>query len=266
MEQFSVHRCYKPKDFGTIAMVQIHHFSDASKVGYGALFYLGFVDADSKVHRPLVMSKSHLAPLKSLSVPRLQLTAATLAVKLGGMLRKELEILISHSVFWTDSTALLRYIKNEFKLFHTFISNRLTIIQDGCTPGNGDMQIASEILPMLLLEGCLRRLCQKTKWISGADFLWQDESSLLAPPARRENISYDVLEFKREMLVHAVELQKSMETAEKLLCYVFLFLGQAQKASGVHIAFQGMVAEQTVLQVRPNQGSVLANEGQSYCR
>ena len=63
--------------------------------------------------------------------------------------------------------------------------------------------------------------------ISGPDFLWQDESSLLAPPAGRENISYDVLEFKREMLVNAVELDKSMETAEKLLCYVFLFLGKA---------------------------------------
>ena len=89
---------------------------------------------------------------------------------------------------------------------------------------------------------------------------------MLAPPARRENISYDVLEFKREMLVNAVELDKSMETVEKLLCYVFLFLGQALKASGVHIAFQGMVAEQGGLQVRPNQGSVLAKEGESYFR
>ena len=71
MEQFSVHRYYKPEDFGTIATVQIHHFSDASEVGYGALFYLRFVDADSEVHCPLVMSKSHLAPLKSLSVPQL---------------------------------------------------------------------------------------------------------------------------------------------------------------------------------------------------
>ena len=75
------------------------------------------------------------------------------------MLRKALEILISHSVFWTDSTALLRYIKNEDEVFHTFVSNRLTIIHDGSTPGNGDMYIASEILPKLFLDGCLRRLC-----------------------------------------------------------------------------------------------------------
>ena len=84
---------------------------------------------------------------------------------------------------------------------------------------------------------------------------------MLVPPARRENISYDVLEFKREMLVHAVKLDKSMETVEKLLCYVFLFLGQAQKASGIHIAFQGMVAEQGALQVSQTKGQCSPTKG-----
>ena len=98
MEQFSVQRCYKPKEFSTIANVQIHHFSDASEVSYGAVSYLRFVDAESKVNCSFVMSKSRLAPLKSLSVPRLELTAATLAVKLDKMLRKESEVPINRSV------------------------------------------------------------------------------------------------------------------------------------------------------------------------
>ena len=128
MEQFSVQQCYKPKEFGMIANVQIHHFSDASEVSYGAVSYLTVIDADSKVHCSFVMSKSRLALLKSLSVPGLELTAATLAVKLDKMLRKELEVPINHSVFWTDSTSVLRYIENEDKRFHMFVSNRLTMI------------------------------------------------------------------------------------------------------------------------------------------
>ena len=44
MEQFSVQRCYKPKEFCLIEDVQMHHFSDASEVGYGAVSYF-------KVHR-----------------------------------------------------------------------------------------------------------------------------------------------------------------------------------------------------------------------
>ena len=59
MEQFSVQRCYKPKEFGTIADVQMHHFSDASGVGYGAVSYLRFTDADSNIHS-FVMSKTRL--------------------------------------------------------------------------------------------------------------------------------------------------------------------------------------------------------------
>ena len=96
--------------------------------------YLRFTDTDSNVHCSFLLSKTRLAPLKSLSVPRLELTAATLAVKLDKMFRRELEIPTSCSMFWTDSTSVLHYIENEDKRFHTFVSNRLTIIHDGSTP------------------------------------------------------------------------------------------------------------------------------------
>ena len=67
-------------------------------------------------------------------MPSLELTAATLAVKLDKMLRKELKVPINCSVFWTDSTSVLRYIENEDTSFHMFVSNRLTMIHDGSTP------------------------------------------------------------------------------------------------------------------------------------
>ena len=69
---------------------------------------------------------------------------------------------------------------------------------------------------MLLLEGCLPRL-QNDSWRRDPDFLWQHESSWPAPPACQENNSDDDLEFKTEVRVHAAELDKSMETVEKLL-------------------------------------------------
>ena len=117
-----------------IADVQIHHFSDASEVSYGAASYLRFTDVDSKVHCSFIMSKTRLAPFKSLSVPRLELTAATLAIKLDKILTKELEVPINRSVFRTDSTPVLHYIKNEDKRFHTFISDRLTMIHNVSMP------------------------------------------------------------------------------------------------------------------------------------
>ena len=64
-----------------------------------------------------------------------------------------------------------------------------------------------------------KTLLENDSWRSGPDFLRQDESWWPAPPARRESIYDDDLEFKREVRVHTVELDKSMETIEKLLSY-----------------------------------------------
>lgn len=135
MEQFSIKCCYKPQEFRKIANVQMHHFSNVCELRYGTVSYLRFTNTNGNVHCSFLMSKKRVAPLKSLSVPHLELTAATLAVKLDKMFRTELEIPIHCSMFWTDSMSVLRYIENEDKRFHTLVSNRLTIIHDGTTPG-----------------------------------------------------------------------------------------------------------------------------------
>ena len=61
----------------------LHHFSNTSKEGYGQVLYLKLVDTENKIHCALVMGKSRVAPLKFVSIPRLELTAATLSVKIS---------------------------------------------------------------------------------------------------------------------------------------------------------------------------------------
>lgn len=46
------------------------------------------------------------------------------------MLKAELELELSQSVFWTDFTSVLKYINNENKRFHTFVANRVSTIRD----------------------------------------------------------------------------------------------------------------------------------------
>ena len=97
-----IKHCYKPQEFGKTADVQMNHFSDASELGYGTVSYLRFTCTDGKVQCSFLMSKTRVAPLKSLSEPHLELTAATLAVKLDKMFQRELEIPIHCSVFYMD--------------------------------------------------------------------------------------------------------------------------------------------------------------------
>ena len=109
-------------------------FSDASHGGYSAADYLCLKDATGKIHCSFVIGKAPLAPVKEISIPKLELTVAVISVKLSPAIRDELDLVVNKSVYWTDSTSVLKCIHNQTKRFHTFESNRLTIIHDDSTP------------------------------------------------------------------------------------------------------------------------------------
>lgn len=127
-------RCFKPKEFGVLHKVQLHHFSDALEVGYGAASYLRLVDDKGRIHCGLVMVKSRVAPLKTITIARMELTAAIVPVKLHKFITEQLDLPINKTVFWTDSMIVLQYIRNEAKRFQTFVANRLSIIHDASSP------------------------------------------------------------------------------------------------------------------------------------
>lgn len=115
LEQFKLSRCFKPLELSAIQRRELHHFSDASSQGYGAVTYLRQVDADDNAHCSLVMAKSRLSPLKTVTIPRMELSAAVLATRLDRMVKQELTMQIDTSIFWTDSTWVLCYIENKNK-------------------------------------------------------------------------------------------------------------------------------------------------------
>lgn len=108
LSDFSVSRCVKPVDFGWIVEVRMHHFSDASENAYGTASYLVLVNEQARTHCSFVMDKSRVAPLKQVTIPRLELTAAVVAVKVDKMLQEEMQVHLQQSVFWTDSTTVLK--------------------------------------------------------------------------------------------------------------------------------------------------------------
>ncbi len=81
-----------------------------------------------------LVGKSQVMATKQVTIPRLELTAAVLAVKLSHQVEEELEISVDRIVFWTDSTVVLQYLNNESTRFQTFVANRLAIIHDLSKP------------------------------------------------------------------------------------------------------------------------------------
>ena len=108
----------------------LYYFSDACEKGYGQVTYLRAVDKSGKVHRSLVMGKARVAPLKYMTIPRMELVVATLQVKIYVVLRKEFQIPITREIFWADSEAVFGYIRNQSKKFKGFVANRVEIIHE----------------------------------------------------------------------------------------------------------------------------------------
>ncbi|KAJ8031990.1 hypothetical protein HOLleu_25384 [Holothuria leucospilota] len=176
IEGFKVSRCCKPSEFGTIKEYQLHHFSDASEVAYGCVSYLRIVNNDNKVHCSFLLSKAHLAPLKRLTIPRLELMAATLAVKVDAMLRRELMLPLEESMFWTDSTIVLQYIRNQNKRFHTFVANRVAMIHEGTSPSQwSHVESQSNPADDITRGVSAERLVTSQRWVEGPDFLWSHD-------------------------------------------------------------------------------------------
>ncbi|KAL7833114.1 hypothetical protein SRHO_G00301320 [Serrasalmus rhombeus] len=92
LADFGVDRCIKPKQFGEPVFAQLHHFADASANTYGTASYLLLRNATGEAHSTLVMAKARVTPLKAPTIPRMEVTADTVAVKMDRLLKKELEL------------------------------------------------------------------------------------------------------------------------------------------------------------------------------
>ena len=108
LKEVTVKRCFKPKGFTQVQEIRLHLFSDASRQGYSAAAYFRVKNVDGRVHCSFVMGKAWLAPIREISIPRLELTAAVISVKLSHAIQDELDLTVNKVIYWTDSTSVLK--------------------------------------------------------------------------------------------------------------------------------------------------------------
>ena len=110
--------------------VQLHGFCDSSERAYGACFYLRSADSNDNTFCNLLCSSSRVAPLKTLTIPQLELCAAVLLVKLYKRIINALRISISATYMWTDSSIVLKWIQSPSNRWKTFVANGVTFIHE----------------------------------------------------------------------------------------------------------------------------------------
>ena len=120
LESLSVERCFKLPD-QIAKCIELHVFADASAKGYGVCAYVRVCYDNDRVTCRFVCGKSRVTPHKPVTIPRLELTAAVLAAKLGNIICQELQYDFQRVVFWSDATVVLHYINSQSCHFKTFV-------------------------------------------------------------------------------------------------------------------------------------------------
>jgi hypothetical protein len=207
IEKIQIPRCITaPKALG----FQLHGFCDASKNAYNAVVYLRTqLENDTSLVR-LVAAKSKVAPIKQVSIPRLELCGAVILSKLLTNIKESLNI--NCELFgWTDSTVVLDWLADLPCRWETFVANRVAEIQ-GLIPAKDWRHVKSEENP----ADCASRgipaseLIEKSLWWSGPE--WLKNSSF--PIYRQAEVQEDgELEKKEKEFVGHACVEPSLVSA-----------------------------------------------------
>ncbi|KAL0818992.1 hypothetical protein ABMA28_008279 [Loxostege sticticalis] len=168
---------------------EVHAFSDASERAYGVCIYIRSIDSFGAVTVKLLTSKNRVAPIKPLSTPRLELSAALLAARLCTKVLASLTIPISNCRFWCDSTIVLGWLKTPPSELKSFVRNRVHEIQES-TEGHTWSYVPSADNPADLVSRGLKAdlISSSSLWWSGPTFLLRDQTHWPKKPNERHDL------------------------------------------------------------------------------
>ena len=148
-------------------------------MAYAAVAYARFVSPNGKVTCTLLMSKARQTPVSGgalTTIPRIELSAAKLAVNLALLLRRELGDMFESEYFWSDSQTVLRYVRSTSGRFQRFVENRVNFIAEHTRREAwhfvpGPLNIADIGSRGVSVRQFLAQRC----WVEGPEFLQMPE-------------------------------------------------------------------------------------------
>ncbi|GFU97738.1 uncharacterized protein TNCV_2532111 [Trichonephila clavipes] len=168
LKAIAVPRCMI-EDPETSQNLSLHVFCDASKAAYATCIFLRSENENSASCQ-LVQARSRVAPLKSISIPRLELLACTIGARLARTVKEDLKLPSLPVFYWSDSTNALYWIKKS-ENWAVFVSNRVKEIRNLSNPDDWYYVPGSKNPADLPSRGCSVDVLAKSKWWEGPDWL-----------------------------------------------------------------------------------------------
>lgn len=155
--------------------IELHGFCDASQSAYGACIYLTTTNIDGRCSSNLLCSKARVAPIKTITIPKLELMGALLLAQLAEKVCSALKINLISLNFWTDSSIVLAWLRGSPSDWKVFVANRVSQIQEMTKTGvwrhvkteDNPADYISRGLPVI-------QLINQDKWWYGPAWLLED--------------------------------------------------------------------------------------------
>ena len=195
--------------------VDLHLFSDASKAAFASSANLVCQYPDNSRSSRLIASKCRVAPVKALTIPRLELIGAVLSSRLAQSILKVLTV--DRTIFWTNSENVWFWVRSQSREFKPFIANRIGEIQPVVSPEQwrhvpGTSNSAD--LPTRGLQLSAKELTDSKFWMKGPTFLEGDESAWPSIPPTGDTKKCDDLERLKITSAHLTYANPSINPVE----------------------------------------------------
>ncbi|CAG7785078.1 unnamed protein product, partial [Allacma fusca] len=198
VKSYSVPRCYHA-NLRSAESVQLHIFCDASEEAFASVAYLRMKFIFG-VKTTMVVAKTKVSPLKPLSVPRLELQAAVMGVRLARCVKSQIGITIDSLHFWSDSRIVLFWIRSDARRYKQFVANRIgEILEDSNVDDWRWVPTLDNVADEATRSNQECNFSDSSRWLEGPAFLTQPEDQW--PNEIMTELSTPIEEIKKEFVM-----------------------------------------------------------------
>ena len=257
---------------------ELHAFADASEKAYGAAIYIRTLQRDKTINVHLLCSKSRVAPIKTQTIPRLELCAALLAAELMTRVRSDMGHEDKATYYWSDSQIVLAWLHNHPGKLPVFIAHRVVKILR-LTIADQWRHVPSKQNPADVLSRGVRarELSSCNMWWFGPIFLYQPQALWPAPFQREHSeekkTQTTALATQQDIdhpWIYTVPSKNSFAHLQRVIGYVLRFAKntrQPKLSRPEHIQLSPSELDSALkLIVRQIQGSEFANDRKTLSR